>query len=139
MQSLWQSLRVTFVGGCRNDADAARLEQLRQLSVSLGIEPNVTFRPNASYSEVREVLGRSMAGLHSMRDEHFGISVVEYMAAGCIPIAHDSGALRLGRQIFGLSAALRRACLSADGLQAGRSWTLLHPPSWRATAATKAR
>jgi alpha-1,2-mannosyltransferase len=26
-----------------------------------------------------------------MTDEHFGISVVEYMAAGVVPIAHASG------------------------------------------------
>ncbi|KAJ3011240.1 asparagine-linked glycosylation protein [Thoreauomyces humboldtii] len=29
-------------------------------------------------------------GVHTMRDEHFGIGVVEYMAAGLIPIAHAS-------------------------------------------------
>lgn len=33
-----------------------------------------------------ELLGHATAGLHSMIDEHFGISVVEYMAAGAIPI-----------------------------------------------------
>jgi alpha-1,2-mannosyltransferase len=29
-----------------------------------------------------------------MRDEHFGIGVVEFMAAGVLPIAHDSGGPR---------------------------------------------
>ena len=29
-----------------------------------------------------------------MEDEHFGIVIVEYMAAGCIPIAHNSGGPR---------------------------------------------
>lgn len=33
-----------------------------------------------------ELLGGAVAGIHSMIDEHFGISVVEYMAAGAIPI-----------------------------------------------------
>lgn len=33
-----------------------------------------------------ELLGGAVAGIHSMTDEHFGISVVEYMAAGAIPI-----------------------------------------------------
>lgn len=37
----------------------------------------------------RDLVGRlasAVAGIHSMTDEHFGISVVEYMAAGAIPI-----------------------------------------------------
>jgi len=33
-----------------------------------------------------QLLGGAIAGLHSMVDEHFGISVVEYMAAGAVPI-----------------------------------------------------
>ncbi len=48
---------------------------------------------NAPYSELLGLLGEAVAGLHTMRDEHFGISVVEYMAAGAIPIAHNSGGL----------------------------------------------
>lgn len=37
---------------------------------------------NASFEELRLLLGDAVAGLHTMVDEHFGISVVEYMAAG---------------------------------------------------------
>jgi hypothetical protein len=37
---------------------------------------------NASFDELRCLLGDAVAGLHTMVDEHFGISVVEYMAAG---------------------------------------------------------
>ena len=33
-----------------------------------------------------KLLGGAVVGIHSMIDEHFGISVVEYMAAGAIPI-----------------------------------------------------
>lgn len=43
---------------------------------------------------LREYYGRAMIGLHTMRDEHFGIGVVEMMAAGTVVIAHNSAGPR---------------------------------------------
>jgi hypothetical protein len=37
---------------------------------------------NVSHEELRELLAAAVGGLHAMQDEHFGISIVEYMAAG---------------------------------------------------------
>jgi Glycosyl transferases group 1 len=87
------TLRMTFVGGCRNDGDRLRLSDLMALAETLRLSSCTEFHPNASVDVMHSVLARSVAGLHSMQDEHFGISVVDYMAAGCIPIAHASGAL----------------------------------------------
>ena len=36
-------------------------------------------------------LARASVGLSTMADEHFGISVVEFMAAGVVPVVHASG------------------------------------------------
>jgi glycosyltransferase involved in cell wall biosynthesis len=36
-------------------------------------------------------LARSRFYLHLMRGEHFGITVVEAMSAGCVPVVHNSG------------------------------------------------
>ena len=35
-----------------------------------------------------------MAYIHCAENEHFGITIVEAMAAGCVPIVHDSGGPR---------------------------------------------
>ena len=40
---------------------------------------------------VKEILGRAMAYVHCAEGEHFGITIVEGMAAGCVPVVHDSG------------------------------------------------
>lgn len=53
-----------------------------RMAEELQIADRVDFCVNASAAEVRELLGGAVGGLHSMVDEHFGISVVEYMAAG---------------------------------------------------------
>ena len=36
-------------------------------------------------------MAASKVGLHTMKQEHFGISIVEMMAAGMLTIAHKSG------------------------------------------------
>ncbi|EGD80510.1 ALG11 protein [Salpingoeca rosetta] len=53
-------------------------------------EEDFQIRTNVTYEELQEWLGRALIGLHTMKDEHFGIGVVEFMAAGAIALAHDS-------------------------------------------------
>nr|POE86365.1 gdp-man:man(3)glcnac(2)-pp-dol alpha-1,2-mannosyltransferase [Quercus suber] len=68
--------KLQFVGSCRNNSDEERLQNLKNKAIEL--------------KDLVRLLGGAVAGIHSMTDEHFGISVVEYMAAGTIPIAHNS-------------------------------------------------
>ncbi|KAH8114787.1 glycosyltransferase family 4 protein [Phellopilus nigrolimitatus] len=86
-----QTVKLVMVGGCRNNEDAARVESLRALAKELEIAANVEFVVNASHGDVLSWLGRASIGLSTMVDEHFGINVVELMAAGVIPVAHASG------------------------------------------------
>ncbi|KAF9668001.1 hypothetical protein SADUNF_Sadunf15G0081400 [Salix dunnii] len=79
-----------FVGSCRNKFDEDRLQKLQDKAVELKIDGDVQFYKNVMYRDLVKLLGGSVAGMHSMVDEHFGICVVEYMAAGAIPIAHNS-------------------------------------------------
>ncbi|KAF8376791.1 hypothetical protein HHK36_031541 [Tetracentron sinense] len=82
--------KLQFVGSCRNTADEERLQNLKDKAIELKIDKDVEFYENLVYRDLVRLLGGAIAGIHSMIDEHFGISVVEYMAAGAIPIAHNS-------------------------------------------------
>jgi len=55
---------------------------------------NVTMHPNVSHAQLNELLGQSKYFLHILEDEPFGITAVEAIAAGCIPLVHDSGGQR---------------------------------------------
>jgi len=46
---------------------------------------------NISRENVRNLLWSSKAYLHTGENEPFGITIVEAMASGCIPIVHNSG------------------------------------------------
>ncbi|PIN02454.1 Glycosyltransferase [Handroanthus impetiginosus] len=82
--------KLQFVGSCRNEADDKRVQHLKDRANELKVDGDVEFHKNVTYSELVSLLGGAAAGIHSMTDEHFGICVVEYMAAGAIPIAHNS-------------------------------------------------
>ncbi|KAG0738575.1 hypothetical protein G6F58_010560 [Rhizopus delemar] len=84
-------LELVLIGSSRNEADANRIDSLRQLAVELGIQDYVVFEVNAPYDLLVSRLASAKIGLHTMWNEHFGIGVVEYMAAGLIAVAHKSG------------------------------------------------
>jgi len=86
-----QDLCLVMMGSTRNEHDAERVAQLCRLADELNITCYIRFIVNASHEEIYDYLSKSTIALHTMRDEHFGISIVEFMAAGVIPIAHRSG------------------------------------------------
>ena len=55
---------------------------------------NVNLYPDLSRQEVSERLREASIFLHTMVNEPFGISTVEAIAQGCIPVVHDSGGQR---------------------------------------------
>lgn len=52
---------------------------------------NVDLIRDLPFRSMLELYGRAKVYLHTMRGEHFGISVIEGMAAGLVPIVHRSG------------------------------------------------
>ncbi|KAL3879469.1 hypothetical protein ACJMK2_031766 [Sinanodonta woodiana] len=83
--------RLLLVGSCRDQNDLNRVEQLQVLCKELKIKDYVDFKLNVSFQELMDLMASSVIGLHTMRDEHFGIGVVELMAAGTVVLAHNSG------------------------------------------------
>ncbi|XP_074650121.1 GDP-Man:Man(3)GlcNAc(2)-PP-Dol alpha-1,2-mannosyltransferase-like [Tubulanus polymorphus] len=86
-----EMFRLVLIGGCRNADDEARVQELRELCRMLDVEENVEFKLNVPFIVLKEELAAATIGLHTMWNEHFGIGVVECMAAGTVVLAHNSG------------------------------------------------
>ncbi|KAL6060340.1 asparagine-linked glycosylation protein [Balamuthia mandrillaris] len=89
-----ERVHLALVGSCRGDEDRERLERLRQQAEALGIQDKVEFCVDVPYAALQKKLSEALIGLHTMWCEHFGIGIVEMMAAGVITIAHNSGGPR---------------------------------------------
>jgi alpha-1,2-mannosyltransferase len=86
-----RAVKLVFIGSVRNEDDAKRVSELQQLIKQKELQNAIHIVENASYQELLGYLETSLVGLHAMKNEHFGISIIEYMAAGLLPVAHDSG------------------------------------------------
>jgi alpha-1,2-mannosyltransferase len=88
---------LVLIGTVRdNDQDKSKVYSLRLLARELNLtSENLTFLLDAPWKNVQEILSSSSFGLNAMWNEHFGMVVVEYMAAGLIPIVHNSGGPKL--------------------------------------------
>ncbi|PWN38437.1 UDP-Glycosyltransferase/glycogen phosphorylase [Meira miltonrushii] len=83
-------IKLICMGSSRNEGDEKRIEGLKQLVKELEVDKHVSFVVNAPYSTILENLSVASIGLSTMIDEHFGINVVEFMAAGLITLSHAS-------------------------------------------------
>jgi len=72
-------------------ANRAYFKRLQQMIEMDGLSQRVTLTPNASNKELIDSMSKSMIYLHTMIGEHFGISIVEAMAAGLVPIVPAIG------------------------------------------------
>ena len=84
-------VKLVLIGSCRGEDDQQLVDQLKKLARELNIQDHVEFVLNQPYSVLKEYLSRASIGIHTMWNEHFGIGVVEMMAAGLVTIAHNSG------------------------------------------------
>jgi alpha-1,2-mannosyltransferase len=78
-------VRLVLVGSSRNTADEARIAALRRAAHELGVQDQVDVCVNVPFAELRRHLATATIGLHTMRDEHFGIGIVEYMVRAGTP------------------------------------------------------
>lgn len=83
--------KLRLIGSCRGAEDEARVATLRERAQAKGVADAVEFHLNVSFGRLLELLAGAKVGLHTMWNEHFGICVVELMAAGLVTIAHRSG------------------------------------------------
>lgn len=111
-EEVWDSIMLVFVGSCRNREDQERVRDMQDLCKHLSLENNVQFKINITYDELKKELQEGTIGLHAMWNEHFGISVVEGMAAGLIMVAHRSGGPLM--DIIMESEGSRNGFLAAD-------------------------
>ncbi|KAJ3958669.1 asparagine-linked glycosylation protein [Colletotrichum tropicale] len=87
--------KLVLIGSVRDDHDSKRVYTLRLLVNELNIKDRVEFHLDASWPEILDWLRRASVGVNGMWNEHFGIGVVEYQAAGLISVVHDSGGPKL--------------------------------------------
>ena len=82
-------IQLVCIGSCRHQQDQQRFNELQQFAQQHKLP--VQFVVNQPYSVIQQWLAKASIGIHTMWNEHFGIGIVEMMAAGLIVVAHQSG------------------------------------------------
>ena len=86
---------LVLLGACRDEGDTLLVKRLQEECRTMGITDHVKFELNVPFSTLKRYLGEARVGIHTMWNEHFGIGIVEMMAAGVFTVAHDSGGPKL--------------------------------------------
>ena len=83
-------IKLVVIGGLI-PANIPYLMRLKKLVKDLRLEDRVEFHTNVPFKFVKDTLAMAKILMSAMHFEHFGISVCEGLASGCVPIVHRSG------------------------------------------------
>jgi glycosyltransferase involved in cell wall biosynthesis len=84
------SMKFHIVGSL-TPANRPYFKMLQNMIETYGLTQTVTLTPNASNEELIDAMSKSIMYFHTMIGEHFGVSIVEAMAAGLVPIVSAYG------------------------------------------------
>lgn len=87
---LVQDVKFKVIGSV-TPANRPYFNLLQKKIKDYGLENRISLAPNATNEEMINAMSESMIYLHTMHGEHFGISIVEAMAAGLVPIIPSYG------------------------------------------------
>ncbi|HET8792753.1 MAG TPA: glycosyltransferase [Nitrososphaeraceae archaeon] len=68
--------------------------EIKQMVLDLDLTDYITFEINANLDKLLSIIRESRIYFHPMIGEHFGISVLEAMAAGLIPVVPNEGGVK---------------------------------------------
>ena len=71
--------------------DQSIIQAVKNKIKRLHLEARIVVVPNASRQDIKNYLAKAKVYLHTMKNEHFGISIAEAMSMGCVPVVHNSG------------------------------------------------
>jgi glycosyltransferase involved in cell wall biosynthesis len=80
-----------YVAGNISPSGAAYYNYLQSLAKHYGLEDFVRFELNVRFDRLLEMMRKSKAYLHPLPGEPFGMSTVEAMSAGLVPVVPDLG------------------------------------------------
>lgn len=83
-----KNIKYYIMGGWHNDEIIYKL--MKEIKNN-NLNDRVKIIINPSRKQIIDILTKSKIYLHTMENEHFGISIIEGMSAGCIPVVHNSG------------------------------------------------
>lgn len=87
---LREKARFIIIGTISGRVSRSYYKKLNKIKREKKLD-NVEILQNVPFKNLLQIYGRAKIYLHAMKYEHFGISVVEAMAAGMVPVVHRSG------------------------------------------------
>jgi glycosyltransferase involved in cell wall biosynthesis len=83
-----KKIRFLIIGLTESKSE---LNKILNLIRSNGLSDRVKVMTDVPREKVQSILRSSKVFLHPASGEHFGVSIAEGMASGCIPVVHNSG------------------------------------------------